>query len=155
MRNYEIRNATTGDLDDLVILLKELFSIEADFNFDETLQKKGLLLMLDGCGKHRVVKVADVDGKVTGMVTVQILISTAEGRPAGIVEDLVVLDGYRGQGIGTALLDAVDAWALQHGIERLQLLADKTNARALDFYTGRNWKVTQLICLRKRYNPKS
>ena len=59
--------------------------------------------MLDGCGKHRCIKVAEIDGAVRGMCTVQLVISTAEGGLAGLVEDLVVDRTYRGQGIGGLL----------------------------------------------------
>lgn len=152
METYTVRNATHNDLDAMVGLLHELFSIEVDFRFDPEKQKRGLQLMLDGCGKHRAVKVAELGGGIVGMCTVQTLISTAEGRVAGIVEDLVVADGFRGRGIGSALLASIEDWAWQRGIRRLQLLADRTNAPALSFYTIRHWSLTRLICLRKQ-NP--
>ena len=38
------------------------------------------------------------------MCTVQTLISTAEGGPVGLVEDVIVRADYRGHGIGARLL---------------------------------------------------
>lgn len=40
-----LRKASVSDIDSLVGLLEELFSIEEDFVFDEQKQRKGLLLM--------------------------------------------------------------------------------------------------------------
>lgn len=152
--NAEIRDAQHDDLDSLVALLVELFSIEADFAVDEMRQRRGLSLMLDGCGKHRCVKVAEVDGQAVGMCTAQILISTAEGGMVALVEDMVVESQYRKMGIGRQLMTAIEKWASSRGIARLQLLADRTNFSALDFYDRMGWHPTQLICLRRQWKQK-
>lgn len=149
--DVKIRNARIGDLDALVLLLCELFSIEADFEVDTQRQRRGLALMLDGCGKHRCVKVAQVEGEIVGMCTAQILISTAEGGVVALIEDMVVDRRYRKMGIGRKLLKAIYEWAVKHGVKRLQLLADRTNFSALEFYNAMGWHPTQLICLRKKW----
>lgn len=145
-----IRSAGRADLPALVQLLGALFAIEADFFFDAEKQRRGLSLMLDGCGKHRQVLVAEAGGEVIGMCSGQLLISTAEGAVAAMVEDMVVREDCRGAGVGAMLLKAIGAWARQRGAVRLQLLADLDNAPAIEFYRGRGWNTTRLICLRKR-----
>ena len=146
--NVIIRNARFEDLDALTALLRELFSIEADFAIDEQRQRRGLTLMLDGCSKHRCIKVAEIKGKVIGMCTAQKLISTAEGGIVTLVEDVVVNVKFRGQEIGRKLMASIEDWAISHGATRMQLLADRTNFSALDFYDKIGWYPTQLICLR-------
>ncbi len=69
-----------------------------------------------------------------------------------MVEDVVVRQEYRGQGIGRLLLEHLRAWAKKKKISRLQLLADRNNRAALDFYAQLGWKNTKLICLRKHEN---
>jgi GNAT superfamily N-acetyltransferase len=145
-----IRHARYEDLDALVNLLGELFSIEADFKVDEVRQRRGLKLFLDGCGKHRCILVAEDKGRVIGLCTAQMLISTAEGGPAALVEDMVVAGPWRRKGVGRALMEEIQSWARRRGATRLQLLADRTNDDALAFYTGIGWLPTQLICLRRR-----
>jgi ribosomal protein S18 acetylase RimI-like enzyme len=145
-----VRIAVRKDLPALTALLKALFSIEEDFVFDEEKQRRGLSIMLDGCGKHRRTLVAELSGEVVGMCSVQILISTAEGAEAAVVEDVVVREDSRGCGIGTALMEAVVQWAGNRNIRRFQLLADRNNTAAIEFYRSRGWDSTQLICLRKR-----
>jgi len=83
------------------------------------------------------------------MITLQILISTAEGGPIGLLEDLVVAADFRHLGIGAKLLVGAVTWAECRGLKRLQLLADKNNLPALDFYEKQGWESTQLVCLRK------
>lgn len=146
--NAHIRAATTADLDALVELLVELFSIEADFSPDPARQRRGLALMLAEPERRRVL-VAECDGAVVGMVTGQLLVSTAEGGLSLLVEDMIVRRAERGRGLGRRLLAAMEEWALERGATRAQLLADAENTPALDFYGRVGWERTQLVCLRR------
>ena len=146
-----IRPAGRDDLDAMVSLLLALFAVEDDFAPNAECQRRGLALFLDGCGKHRGILVAETDAGVIAMATVQILISTAQGGPVGLVEDVVVRADCRGQGVGRQLMAAVTAWADARGLTRLQLLADRGNQPALDFYRRIGWQGTRLVCL--RYTP--
>ena len=145
-----VRNARAEDMDDLVGLLKQLFSIEKDFTFDLEKNRRGMALMLEGCGKHRAVKVAVHNAEIVGMCTAQTRISTATGRITAVLEDLVVDADHRGRAIGKSLLHAIEQWARQRGISQLQLLADKNNGPAMAFYTHLKWQQTDLVCLTRR-----
>ena len=142
-----LRNARPDDVEQLVMLLRLLFTLEEDFSFDAGKQRQGLVMLLhsnQGC-----ILVAEAGGKVIGMCTGQLVISTAEGGPAVWVEDMVVDPAHRGRGIGRSLMQAMIAWAGEQGATRLQLLADKHNPQALAFYERIGWQPTALICLRK------
>lgn len=142
-----VRKARQEDLEQLVGLLRLLFAIEEDFSFDAAKQQQGLALLLNddrGC-----VLAAETDGRVVGMCTGQLVISTAEGGPAVLVEDVVVDPRHRGRGAGRALMNGLVAWAGERGATRLQLLADKNNPPALAFYDRLGWHATALICLRQ------
>ncbi|WP_242339315.1 GNAT family N-acetyltransferase [Anaeromyxobacter sp. SG66] len=143
-----IRGATPADTEPLARLLGILFSIEADFRPDPERQRRGLALML-GEPERRAVLVAERGGEVVGMVTAQLVVSTAEGGPAALVEDLVVDAAERGRGVGRRLLEAIEGWAAARGASRLQLLADRENDPALAFYARTGWRATRLVCLRR------
>jgi GNAT superfamily N-acetyltransferase len=144
-----IRPAEREDLDAMVSLLQALFAIEQDFTPDPDRQRRGLLLFLDGCGKHRSILVGAMEDRVIAMATVQILVSTAEGGPVGLVEDVIVREDCRGRGVGRRLMTALRSWAAQRGLTRLQLLMDQHNQPALDFYRKVGWHNTGLVCLRR------
>lgn len=144
-----IRDAAHQDIDQMLPLLSQLFEMEEDFEFNSDKQSRGLRLMLDGCGKHRTVKVACIEEKIVGMCTAQTRISTAQGNISAVVEDLVVDNEYRSKGIGALLLSAVEDWSKSRGMEAIALLADKNNHTGLTFYKKKNWKGTSLICLVK------
>jgi GNAT superfamily N-acetyltransferase len=83
------------------------------------------------------------------MVTAQLVVSTAEGGPSALVEDMVVDGAERGAGLGRSLLEAVEEWSRRRGATRLQLLADRENTPALRFYERLGWSGTRLVCLRR------
>jgi GNAT superfamily N-acetyltransferase len=143
-----IREASSADLDALVRLLGILFAIEEDFRPDAVRQRRGLWLMLEDPARRRVL-VAERGGAVIGMVTGQLVVSTAEGAPAVLVEDLIVEEAERGRGVGRLLLRALEAWARERGATRLQLLADRGNEQALAFYARLGWRATRLLGLQR------
>jgi ribosomal protein S18 acetylase RimI-like enzyme len=143
-----IRKAKSSDIPHLVELLRELFSIEADFDFNAGLQEQGLFMVLQS-PKTRCIMVAEIDKNVVGMCTGQLVVSTAKGGFSGLIEDMVINKKFRGKGLGTSLLEEVEKWCLSSGARRIQLLADKNNTKGLAFYEKCNWQKTQLICLRK------
>ena len=141
-----LRPARAEDIPAIAGLLAALFAIEADFHADSSRQQRALHSML---GREDILlQVAELDGAVVGFCSVQTLISTAEGGPAGLVEDVVVAAPHRGQGIARALLTAASIWAALRGISRLQLLADRDNHPALAFYRHLGWQETRLGCWR-------
>lgn len=145
----EVRAGTPADLDQMLPLLEGLFSVEADFVFDAAKQRRGLIMLMEQ-GRDGQVLVADNGGLIVGMCTVQVLVSTAEGGAVGLVEDVVVLPGFRRQGVGRCLLEALEDWCARRGLSRLQLLADRDNVPALDFYRRLGWETTRLVGLRRR-----
>lgn len=128
-----IREAKPGDIDRLAGFLSELFSIEDDFCIDPETQKRGLRLLMEN-PERSVLFVAVIDHVPVGMVTGQIVISTAAGGNSVLLEDMFVTGSYRGMGIGTALFRAVVSWGESHGAERVQLLYDTRNLKAKSFY---------------------
>jgi len=145
-----IRQARPGDIPRMCDLLTELFTIESDFALDGKKQVHGLTALIADPPEKVLILVAEIDGLVVGMATVQTLISTAEGGRVGLIEDVVVQRDVRGRGIGTRLIAEIVAWARSQRLTRLQLLADRENRPAIDFYASRNWGTTRLICLRLR-----
>ena len=141
-----VRAARPTDVERMVGLLALLFALEADFRPDPARQRQGLILLL-GDERARVLVAERADG-VVGMCTGQLVVSTAEGGPALLVEDVVVDAGHRGRGVGSALLAALTDWARGHGVRRLQLLADGNNGPALAFYDRLGWRATALVCRR-------
>ena len=83
-------------------------------------------------------------GKAVGMVSAQLVVSTAQGATSAWVEDMVLDAAYRGHGIGKQLLQNALTWAKNKGATRAQLLVDVENIDAVSYYQHLNWEATQL-----------
>jgi ribosomal protein S18 acetylase RimI-like enzyme len=142
------RPANHEDIPGLAALLNELFAIESDFAPNSRRGRSGLQLLLEH-PERAFVAVAEKDGSIIGMCTIQSVFSTAEGGFAGLIEDCVVTKPVRGAGVGKRLLAIIAQWALNQGLSRLQLLADTSNSAALGFYRATGWTQTSLICYRQ------
>jgi GNAT superfamily N-acetyltransferase len=128
-------------------LLAELFVIEKDFKVDRAKQEHGLRMIIERPSAGAWV--AEQGGQVVGMATAQAIVSTAEGGESAWIEDVIVTERLRGQGIGPRLVEAVQAWCAARGVTRMQLLADGANDRGVEFYEGRGWARTRMIAMRK------
>ncbi len=144
---YDIREATPRDIEVLVDLVQNLFEIESDFSPDHQKQKRGLEMLLTQ--DRSCILVAATDQTPVAMLSLQLVVSTAEGGYSAWVEDVIVHPRYRRYGIGTALLGAAEAWAARNGARRLSLLADQSNTPAAGFYQTLQWNETNLICHQK------
>lgn len=142
MTEIRIDAARLEDIPAMTALLAELFSIEQDFVPDLSRQEKGLALLLQEHTRATVRVARDSTRQVVGMVTAQLVISTAEGALSAWIEDVVVAPHARGDGIGRILLEAVLGWSFEQGATRAQLLVDLGNAPALDFYQHLGWQQT-------------
>lgn len=141
---FQIDTANLEDVPALVELLAVLFSIEADFKPNVAKQVQGLRMLILS-PETGVIKVArDMDGLAIGMVSAQLVISTAQGAPSAWIEDMIILEKHRGVGLGKTLLDEALAWAKQKGASRAQLLVDIENDPALGYYHHLGWESTQL-----------
>lgn len=137
-----IELAQKDDLETMAKLLSILFTIETDFQIDFNKQLSGITKLYENEGSDLLV--AKYENHVVGMVTMQRLISSAEGDYVGQIEDLVVQDEYRKMGVGSRLINKMRSIAQEHGYKRIQLGADVNNSNALQFYTRRGFSKTHL-----------
>jgi GNAT superfamily N-acetyltransferase len=145
--SIRIEPATLDDLPELVELLHDLFSMEADFVPDREKQTRGIRLILEQPGRGRIFALRN-DHAIIGMINLLITISTAEGGFVLLLEDLVVHRDHRGQGYGTKLLDYAIDFAKKKNFLRITLLTDRPNQRTTQFYLKRGFTESDMIPLR-------
>ncbi|MGY1490554.1 N-acetyltransferase family protein [Methylobacillus pratensis] len=139
-----IRPAEPADIPALCGLLQQLFSIEQDFTPDPAKQTAGLRLLLEHPDRGTILVAQQAGGQVVGMVSAQLVVSTAQGSPAAWIEDMVIDAQWRGAGLGKQLLTQALAWAKTQGATRVQLLVDMDNQPAIAYYDHLGWNTTRL-----------
>lgn len=144
MEKITYGEASATDIAGLVHLLSLLFSIEKDFNPNTSNQQKGLELLLKNKSTASIQVARNAVGKAVGMVSAQLVISTAQGTASAWIEDMVIDIAYRKHGIGKQLLQNALNWAKNKGASRAQLLVDIKNSDAIGYYEHLNWQSTLL-----------
>jgi aminoglycoside 6'-N-acetyltransferase len=149
---FTIRPATDDDADAMTVLEHASAMHHAAIDPD-----RWRVPSLDDVAAHRrywretrprdeaFVAIAD-DGSVVGMVELWLKRPRpirGVARIPRVEADLgiAVADGWRGRGAGTALLQAAEAWAREHGAERMSLDLDAGNSGALRLYERLGYKT--------------
>ena len=145
----DIGFAASTDIEAMADLLYELFTLESDFQPQREKQLAALHWILDHPAHGRLFVLREA-GHVVGMASALISISTAEGGPVLILEDVILAASHRGGGHGRQLVEHVLRWAAGEGIERVTLLADRDNAAALAFYARLGFEESAMVVRRVR-----
>jgi ribosomal protein S18 acetylase RimI-like enzyme len=83
--------------------------------------------------------VAEANGKIIGSV-----LGGFDGR-RGMMYHLAVEQAYRHNGIGNALMQALEERLREKGCIRYYLLVTRDNDEAIDFYEARGWQLLDLF----------
>ena len=109
MSDVVIEPATFEDLDELSVLLGELFSEESDFRPNRDKQLHALRLIFEQPNRGRVF-VLRQDRTIVGMINLLFTISTAEGGFVLLLEDLVIHKNVSGKGLRLDAARACDCF---------------------------------------------
>ena len=152
MSEVVIEPATFEDLDELSVLLGELFSEESDFRPDKAKQLRGLRLIFEQPNRGRVF-VLRQDRTIVGMINLLFTISTAEGGFVMVLEDLVIHKGFQGKGYGSKLLDYAINFAKQKNFLRITLLTDRPELRSQNFFKRHGFFESSMLPMRLLLPP--
>jgi N-acetylglutamate synthase-like GNAT family acetyltransferase len=131
----QIRDANEGDAVALARLIGQL-GYPTD---DEAIHRR--LARIDASPADRLF-VAEVEGQVVGMAGIHISLSVEHDGDAAKVSAIVVDDSFRQQGVGRALLEAVEAEARARGCVLVFLTTAERRAEAHEFYRRLGWEET-------------
>ncbi|MDO4545321.1 MAG: GNAT family N-acetyltransferase [Bacillota bacterium] len=82
--------------------------------------------------------------KAIGFANLMTIFSVWAGGKALILDDLFLLEEYRGKGYGRAVMEAIEAHAGQAGYKRLQFQSEFSNPKAHDFYTHLGYESEEM-----------
>lgn len=138
---------TTSDLNLLAELCEEVQTLHHKLYSDifKPYSKADVLAGLQYVfGKSNAVAfLAMLEGKAVGYV-VMVKSDVAEtpyayARTILSIDQILVLLGYRGKGIGNILMDRAEAYAQQQGIQRIELSHWAENENAAAFFIGHGY----------------
>ena len=101
------------------------------------------LAALESAGRA-VALVAEVEGRVVGLITSHILATLHHTEPVALLTTLVVSEDARGAGVGRELVRAAEEWARGEGAQRMSVTSGLQRADAHQFYLRLGYAQTGL-----------
>lgn len=129
---YSIRKGTKNDIPMAFELIMELAVFEkGEHKVSNTLEE----MIEDGFGQNPIFEfyVAEFEGKIIGMSLYYMRYSTWRGRCL-FLEDLIVTESHRGQGVGKKLLDITVQEAKKQKVNLMMWQVLDWNTAAIEFY---------------------
>lgn len=133
MKSPDIRLATREDVSTLLSLIRGLAAYEKKPQAVIATKQDLLRDMFGPHPKFRAL-IAEWEGEPAGYASFFNFYSTYQGRSALFLEDLFVLEKFRGHRIGMALLSAVAKLAVDEGCFGLRWEVLDWNRPAIEFY---------------------
>jgi ribosomal protein S18 acetylase RimI-like enzyme len=129
----EVRPASAEDWQAFLVLAEALYR---EFDEDRPARRR-LMKLFDGAvagDSPFKLLFAVVGSELCGMVSVAIASTTQGAGCFGYLDDVFVLERYRGQGIGTELMRQALSYARRSGCVRVELGTRRDNIRARRLY---------------------
>lgn len=132
MNQYTIRTAKKEDCEQLLGLIKELAIYEKE---PDAVTVSLEHFRESGFGERPVwgAFVAEVEGKIVGMSLYYIRYSTWKGQRL-YLEDLIVTESFRGQGLGKELFEKTIEFGKEKGYSGMMWQVLDWNEPAINFY---------------------
>ncbi|MBM3115943.1 GNAT family N-acetyltransferase [Jeongeupia naejangsanensis] len=127
-------------LDDAPVLARLMTSLGYPSTDCEMQTRLG---QLDKAGGYGAL-VAEIDEQVVGLIGLSLGLSLDQDGAHARIIALVVAEHCRGTGIGQVLLAAGEAWAHEHGADRLIVNSAHQREHAHHFYEAQGYRDTGL-----------
>jgi GNAT superfamily N-acetyltransferase len=147
--SFLLRPATPGDVPEVLRLIRGLAEYERLLH-EVTATEAELRDALFGSVPRAHAVIAEVDGAAVGLALFYYTFNTFKLRPNIFLEDLFVDPGYRGSGIGLALMRHLAQRAVAERCGRIEWRVLNWNQPAIDFYERLgakpvdSWHIKQL-----------
>lgn len=142
--NPGFRQATPDDLPALVALLAddELGATREDISTPLNRRYAAAFAAIDADPNNELV-LLDADGRLAGMMQLTFIpYLTHTGGWRCLVEGVRVARDFRGEGLGTQMLERAIERARERGCGLVQLTSDKQRPEALRFYEALGFRAT-------------
>ena len=124
-----IRQATLQDASHVISLVQELARAEGE---ESPITPADVRFYLDQPGS--VILLAEEQGQILGMLSYSTRHDLYHAAKTGLIEVLVVREGVRGKGIGSALIEETIHRGRQEGWAEVSVSTIPDNQQAISFY---------------------
>lgn len=127
-------------LEQMQLAYNVLRELRPSLSFDDFLQISSTAQLHDG---YKIFCVMN-EGRAEAYLGYRILYDFVHGKHL-YVDDLVVAEGLRSQGMGAKLLNFAEQAAKDNGCAKLRLCTGVDNDRGKTFYEKNDWKIRAVV----------
>lgn len=129
--DLEISTAYSCDVDDILALYRHLIPDDPDLH---TARAKEIFQQFEAFGDSAIF-LGRISGELVTSCTLLVIPNlTRNGRPYGLIENVVTSQDYRGQGHGQALMQYVINYACAHNCYKIMLMTGSQKLQTHAFY---------------------
>ncbi len=154
--NIVIEKATQADFD-AVQKFTEKLNIDIADKYDHTVNKQ--FVYTDNGKKYiekvlnnddSVVFIAKTEGKAVGYIlaTIEKIGDFRTIHSKSEIDFLWVDEGYRGNGIGSMLMQSIQTWSKEKGVDQITLYVDHSNIDAVTLYKKEGFIISELLMIK-------
>ncbi|SMD30404.1 hypothetical protein SAMN02745355_0284 [Picrophilus oshimae DSM 9789] len=137
-KDYIIREANPRDARQIIDCMQSVM--------DEKIYLVGEYYLLTERGEQERLKnpdeltlVCEINNKIVGVLTLQRGFYKKNRHTANL--GIAIMSGYRGIGIGTRMIRQALEWAMDHGIEKVNLEVFSSNKNAISLYKHLGFEI--------------
>jgi len=147
-RTFHVTGVRDDDWDWIKDGLEESFvrSVPEDFDFDaKTAREKAIMeagkLRDNPMIRNEIFIMRSEEGERVGLLWVAVFPFQYTGEMRGWILQVYVGMGFRGMGIGKALMSLAEEWAFENGMDRMGLNVGSGNQEAISLYRRMGYRV--------------
>lgn len=99
------------------------------------------LELLRSPGEQKFFAALDDNGNIIGVAWIKIIWDTVNYVKFPYLMDINIKEGYRGKGIGTLLLNAVEDFCRKNGYDKIGLRVESSKKDLVNWYARRGYSV--------------
>jgi ribosomal protein S18 acetylase RimI-like enzyme len=143
-----VRTATARDIPEIVRLIRQLAAHDHVTPPDSETLARVLDALLTRSAVYIVAQAAEGEA-LLGAMQLDFRLTTWEAAPYVYIEDFIVDEGRRGQGIGSAMLALAEELALERGCVRMDLDVLQESVDSQRFYARHGFADQKRLYLRR------
>ena len=139
MINFDIKTATSQNLEDLLPLMRAYHGLE-EISMSDTERRNAVspLLTDDALGRIWLIHIQE---KVIGYIVITFGYSIELGGRDAYIDEFFISESNRGLGVGSKVIARIKAELARHKVIALHLEVAKTNERAQRFYANLDFVI--------------
>lgn len=131
-QSLSLLNTELSDIDQLLVLIHDFYQ-HFDYPYSESAKRRTLQELFQSPTAGQIYFIQK-DQRIVGYIFLSFYFSIEFGGRTAFIDELFVLPGDRGQGIGSKVIELIEQKCRELNLQAIHLESERTNERATALY---------------------